>query len=194
MKRLKTLTALVLAAELAAGCGAARAQKLMGEPFSQHNAEMTKLQPALITPLVEADPRLIQYVRASFSHEYTEARTATMNYGNGRGGGVIVADRFEFDFVPPAYIQHNVASAQDGLGDTSMLGKVRIASGNAQHGSFDVAALLNHCFATGTYKNGALTDSWEPIPSGDLMCRRRWAGRCRRARLPRRDGPLHGTR
>jgi len=105
---------------------------------------------------------LIQYVRASFSHEYTAAQTETVSYGNGRGGGVIVGNRIEFDFLPPAYIQHN-SSAVDGLGDTSVAGKVRIASGNALHGNFDVAALLSHSFATGTYKNGAATDAWNAL-------------------------------
>jgi hypothetical protein len=64
--------------------------------------------------------------------------------------------------MPPPYIQHNLATAKDGLGDTSLVGKVRIASGNAQHGNFDVAALLSHSFATGTYKNGAATDIFTP--------------------------------
>ena len=123
---------------------------------------MTALQPAFVTPLVECDPRLIQYLRASFSHEYTAARTETVNYGNGRGFGVIAGNRLEFDYLPPSYMQHN-SSAVDGLGDTSTLVKYRIASGNAGHGSFDVAALLNHSFATGTYKNGAATDTWGPV-------------------------------
>jgi hypothetical protein len=38
----------------------------------------------------------------------------------------------------------------DGFGDTSMTVKYRIASGKAKHGNFDVAAILNHCFATGS--------------------------------------------
>jgi hypothetical protein len=152
---------LALAPALAAVGFSALAQQSFEQRFTAHNSAMTALQPALVTPLVEADPRLIQYVRASFSNEYTAARTETVNYGNGRGGGVIVGNRIEFDFLPPAYVQHN-SSAVDGLCDTSLTGKVRIASGNADHGNFDVAALLSHSFATGTYKNGAATDIWTP--------------------------------
>lgn len=150
---------------------AVAAQQSFVERFSAHNNAMTALQPAFITPLVAADPRLIQYARFSTSHEYTAAGTETVNYGNGRGGGVIAGDRFEFDFVPPAYIQHNGA-AVDGFGDTSTTVKVRIASGNAQHGNFDVAAMLNHCFATGGEKNGALTDSFGPTLAAGYALRR----------------------
>jgi hypothetical protein len=149
-----------LAAALAGGACAAHAQQSFYERSKTHNAEMTALQPAMVTPLVEADPRLIQYVRAAFSNEYAAAGTQTVNYGNGRGVGAIALKRFEFDYLPPSYIQHNSAAAKDGLGDTSVTGKVRIASGNAQHGNFDVAAILSHSFATGTYKNGAATDTW----------------------------------
>jgi hypothetical protein len=156
---------------IAMGAGAAKGQQSFVERFTAHNNAMTALQPAFVTPLVECDPRLIQYVRASFSNEYTGARTETVNYGNGRGIGVISGNRFEFDYVPPAYIQHN-SSAVNGLGDTSTLVKYRIASGNAQHGSFDVAALLNHSFATGTYKNGAATDTWGPTVAGGYAFRR----------------------
>jgi len=157
----KNILLLALAVALALDARPAMAQQSFTQQFAAHNSAMTALQPAMVTPLVEADPRLIQYVRASFSNQYTAAGTETVSYGNGRGGGVIVGNRIEFDFLPPAYIQHN-SSAVDGLGDTSVAGKVRIASGNAGHGNFDVAALLSHSFATGTYKNGGATDSWTP--------------------------------
>ena len=132
---------------------------------------MTALQPSFVTPLIEPDPRLIQYVKASFSSEYTAAGTQTVSYGNGRGGGVIVARRVELDYMPPSYIQHN-SSAVDGLGDTSVLAKVRIASGNAERGNFAVAAILSHCFAIGAYKNGAATDSFGPAVAAGFAFRR----------------------
>jgi hypothetical protein len=154
-------------------CGAtlAFAQHSFSEQFSAHNADMAKLQPAMITPLVAPDPRLIQYYRFSFAHQYASAGTATTSYGNARGGGVIVARRFELDWMPPAYIQHNSA-ATDGLGDTSLSAKVRIASGDSAHGNFDVAAILAHCFATGSHKNGSLTDSFTPTLAADYTIRR----------------------
>lgn len=164
----RTLSVLALSAVLFPW--PACAEQPFGAQFRAHNAAAAKVQPALISPLVAPDPRIIQYYRFSFAHQYTSAGTETTNYGNTRGGGVVVANRLEFDWMPPAYIQHNSAAA-DGFGDTSVLGKVRIASGDATHGNFDVAAVLAHCFASGSHKNGALTDSFSPVLATDFTVR-----------------------
>jgi hypothetical protein len=153
------------------GAYSVSAQQSYAARFSAHNTEMNALQPAFITPLVAADPRLIQYARFSTSHEYTAVGTETVSYGNARGGGIIAGNRLEFDWMPPAYIEHNSAAA-DGFGDTSTVVKYRIASGNAEHGNFEVAAILNHCFATGSHKNGAATDSFGPTLAGGYAYRR----------------------
>jgi len=137
------------------------AQQTFAERFTAHNRSMSSKQPAFITPLVAADPRIVQYTKFSVSHQYTSTGTETVNYGNGRGTGIIVGDRFEFDFIAPPYIQHNSA-ADDGFGDTAILGKLRIASAGADGGNYDVALILGHCFATGSHKNGAVTDSFSP--------------------------------
>jgi hypothetical protein len=153
--------ALLLVATLLAAASALSAQQSFVARFAAHNSEMTALQPAMVTPLVGADPRLIQYVRLAASHEYSAAGTETVSYGNARGGGIIAGNRFEFDWLPPPYIQHN-GSATDGFGDTSFVVKYRIASGNSEHGNFDVAAVLGHSFATGSHNNGAATDAFNP--------------------------------
>lgn len=137
------------------------AQQSFAEWFGGHNYAMTTRQPSFIAPLVGVDPRLIQSTRFSVSHAYTPAGTETVNYGNGRGAGIIIGDRFEFDFVPPPYIQHNSA-ADDGFGDTAALVKFRVASANAENGNYDLALVLSHCFATGDHKNGASTNSFGP--------------------------------
>lgn len=137
------------------------AQQSFIERFSAHNRKMSAKQPALITPLVGPDPRIVQYAKFSVAHQYTSTGTETVNYGNGRGSGIIVGDRFEFDFMAPPYIQHNSA-AEDGFGDTAVLAKYRVASGNAESGNYDLALILSHCFATGSHKNGASTDSFGP--------------------------------
>jgi len=141
--------------------------------FREHNSAMSSLQPSLITPLIAPDPRLVQYARFSVSHQYSAAGTETVSYGNGKGGGIIVGKRFEFDLIPPPYIQHNSA-ANDGFGDTAALVKYRIASGNAEAGNFEVAAVLSHCFATGSHKNGAATDSYSPAITAGFAFRRRF--------------------
>ena len=158
--------AILLSLALVPASGMAGAQESFVSRFTAHNSNLGALQPSWIVPLVTPDPRLIQYGRVSVSHEYTAAHAETVNFGNGRGFGVISGNRFEFDYVPPAYIQHNTAGAMDGFGDTSTLVKYRIASGNAKHGNFDVAAMLSHSFATGSYKNGAVTDSFSPTVAG----------------------------
>lgn len=170
MNKYRFIMVVTLASAFASCASLSSAQYYFTGQFSAHNSSMSAKQPTFITPLVGADPRLLQYTRASFSHEYSAAGTTTVNYGNARGSGVIVGDRFEFDYVQPPYIQHN-SSAVDGFGDTSVLVKYRIASGNAQHGNFALAAMLNHCFATGAYKNGAATDSFGPTLAGGYAFR-----------------------
>ena len=73
-------------------------------------------------------------------------------------------------FLPP-YIQHN-SSARDGFGDMATIVKYRIASGIAKKGNYDVAAILNHTSATGSYKNGAVTDSYGPAIAAAKAFRR----------------------
>ena len=140
-------------------------QQSYEEHFFAHNAAMADLQPSFPTPVVEADPRLVQYYRFAFSHEYAPTGTETVNFGNNRGGGIIAWNRAEFDFTPPSYTQHN-STAANGFGDFAAQMKYRIASGNANHGNFIVTALLSHTFATGSGKNGALTDTWVPTIAG----------------------------
>lgn len=156
---------------LSAGTGAA--QPSFSERFLSHNAEMTKYQPSLITPVMTPDPRVIQYARFSVSKQTTSEHTETLNFGNNRGGGIVAFNRFEFDWVPPGYIVHNSA-AKDGPGDTSILAKVRIASGNAENGNFEVSAMVNRCFSTGTYKNGAATGTYTPTVAAAYAFLRRF--------------------
>ena len=143
----------------------APSQQTYEEHFFAHNAAMADVQPSFPTPVVEADPRLVQYYRFSFAHQYMPARTETVNFGNSRGGGIIAWNRVEFDLCPPGYLQHN-STAANGFGDFAAQMKFRIASGNANHGNFIVTALLSHTFATGSGKNGASTDTWLPTIAG----------------------------
>jgi hypothetical protein len=165
MKRIAfSPTAIILFIFVAWNPGRLSAQQTFLQRFTAHNRSMSSKQPSFITPLIGTDPRIVQYAKFSVAHQYTSTGTETVNYGNGRGAGIIVGDRFEFDFVPPPYIQHNSA-AEDGFGDTAVLGKFRIVSANAEGGNYDVAFALSHCFATGSHKNGASTDSFGPALS-----------------------------
>jgi hypothetical protein len=142
-----------------------QAQQSFRERFFNHNNAAAAIEPAWPTPVVEADPRLTQYYRFSFSSQFAAAGTHTVSYGNARGGGIIAWNRAEFDVLPPPYIQHSSA-AVDGFSDTSVLVKLRLASGNAEHRNYIATAILSHTFATGSASNGAPTDSWNPILAG----------------------------
>jgi len=143
----------------------ARSEQPAADGFFGHNAAVAKVQPTWFTPVVQADPRLVQYYRFSFSNSFTPAKTQTTNYGNGRGGGVIGWNRFEFDVVPPAFIQHNSATT-DGVGDTSVLVKARLLSSPSNKGNYILTAIGSHSFTTGTAKNGSLTDTWNGTLAG----------------------------
>lgn len=167
MKRLSFITLFVIVSLIPARVVA----QSFAHRFFSHNDQMSKLQPAWPTPLVEPDPRLTQYYRFAFSNQYTSAHTQTVNYGNARGGGIVAFNRFQFDWLPPFYVQHN-STAQDGFGDTALAMKLRIVSANAEHGNYILTALLSHTFASSPH-NGALTDSWSPTLAGGVGVGRR---------------------
>jgi hypothetical protein len=133
---------------------------------------MSFLQPSWPTPLVEPDPRLTQYYRFSVSGELSPAGKKIVNFGNNHGGGVIGWTRCEFDFYPPAYIEHN-STDKDGAGDTELLMKYRVISRNGEHGNYILTAIVGHSFATGSYENGAATGTWSPTVAGGVGFLRR---------------------
>jgi hypothetical protein len=141
VKKRRLITSLSMGAVLAASTYMVPAQQSFKERFFEHNSSVAAFQPSRPTPLVEADPRLSQYARISFSDE--------------------------FDYYPPPYIQHN-SHAHDGFGDTAVLAKYRIASGKFERRDFIVTAILGHTFATGRYNNGAATDIWNPMVAGGI--------------------------
>ena len=94
MNGFRTILFFALAAALGCGAASLSAQQSFTQRFAAHNSQMAALQPAWVTPLVECDPRLLQYARASFSNSWTAEGTQTVNYGNGRGMGVIAGNRF----------------------------------------------------------------------------------------------------
>jgi hypothetical protein len=171
----KTALFVVVAAMCLSRANNLAAQDSFAQQFASHNSAMTRVQPSFVTTLVEVDPRLIQYARLAVSHQYAPTGSETVNFGNSRGAGIIFANRFQFDFSPPPYIQHQQPGVQDGFGDTSMLVKYRMVSGNSQHGNFILTSVLSHTFATGSYKNSAATDSFGPTLAGAIGIRKNFA-------------------
>ena len=135
---------------------AASAQQSSYELFRAHNNAMTDVQPAWMGPLIQSDSRLSQAIRLSVGSSFAPGQHA-VNFGNGHGIGTIVARRFQFDFNPPSYIQNHSKSFGDGAGDASTQVKVRIASGNAEHGNYALTAIVTNSYPTGSYQNGGAT-------------------------------------
>ncbi len=152
---------LTLTAALAV-CGClAQAQQSFYERFRAHNASMTEVQPLWMGPLIQSDARLSQSLRFSFSNSYAPG-AQVMNYGNNHGVSVIVARRFQFDFIPPSFFRNHDAAAKDGFGNTAAQVKWRMVSGNASHGNFALTAILTRSFTPGSQENGALTGAYNP--------------------------------
>lgn len=166
MSRLRVISFLVLAASLAAGEGGVSAQPSRYQEFRGHNAAMTTVQPSWMGPLVQSDARLSQALRISISNAYAPG-AQIISYGNNHGVSMIGGTRFQFDFDPPAYFRNHSAALKDGFGNAGAQVKYRIASGNAEHGSFALTAIVFHGFAPRAYENGALTSYYCPkIASG----------------------------
>jgi hypothetical protein len=124
------------------------------------NATQSK-QPAWPPPLVTTYIGLFQVVRTDILRQVAPARTDTWNFDNSKGVALIPTNHTEVDINLPPYIEHNT-TAVDGWGDFSVLGKYRLASGNAQHGTYVVSTWVLATFPTGTYKNGSTKPSLAP--------------------------------
>jgi hypothetical protein len=115
--------------------------------------------------LVTTTTGLIQVARTDIVRQITPARTDTWNLDNSKGVNLIPCAKTEVAFNLPPFIKHN-SSAADGFGDLSFLGKYRIASGNAEHGSYTLSAWVLATVPTGSYKNGSTDASVQPNLGG----------------------------
>jgi hypothetical protein len=144
---------------MASAC-AVSSQETSYEQFRGHNQAMTALQPAWMGPLIQSDSRLSQAARISVSNMYIP--TQTVSYGNNHGVSLIAANRFQFDFDPPAFFRNHCAALKDGFGNAAAQVKWRLASGNAEHGNFTLTAMLARSFTPGSQQNGMLTGAFFP--------------------------------
>ena len=153
-----------------AGAQAASNQSSFGSWIAAYQARVTATQneqPHWITPLVTVTPRLEQEFRTDFVHYYNTSGHEIWNYDNSKGVNVIIPHmNTEFVLDLPPYIQHNNPKVNDGAGDFSILGKYRLASGNAQHGAYTLSFWTLVTFPTGSYKNGSPNASFQPNLGG----------------------------
>jgi hypothetical protein len=127
---------------------------------AQTNAIQAK-QPAWAVPLVTTYTGLFQVVRTDVLRQIAPARTDTWNFDNSKGVNFITPGNLEFDIDLPPYIEHNSA-AVDGWGDFSFLAKYRIASGNPEHGTYNLSVWALTTVPTGQAKNGSTNASVQP--------------------------------
>ncbi len=152
---------MALAAVLAVCAGSAQAQDSAYERLRAHNASMTEVQPTWMGPLIQSDSRLSQSIRLSVSNSYSPGAQPIV-YGNNHGFTAIAARRFQFEFDPPSFFRNHSATQKDGFGNITTQVKMRIASGNAQHGNYAVSAILSRSYTPGSYENGGYTGSYGP--------------------------------
>jgi hypothetical protein len=122
---------------------------------------MSKVQPSWMGPLIQTDARLAQGVKLSVSNSNFPPVQPTV-YGNNHGFSLILDRRFQLDFVPPSFFRNHSSTHKDGFGNAGTQVKMRLASGNAQHGNYAVSAVLFHGFAPRTYQNQLLSSYYAP--------------------------------
>ena len=127
---------------------------------AQTNAIQSK-QPAWAVPLATTYTGLFQVVRVDIVRQIAPKLTDTWNFDNSKCVSFITPGNFEFDIDLPPYIKHNT-TAVDGWGDFSFLAKYRLASGNAQHGSYSLTFWALTTVPTGQAKNGSTNASVQP--------------------------------
>ena len=139
-----------------------------GNLYARWSAQTNRIQskqPAWAVPLVTTYTELFQVIRTDIVRQIAPARTDTWNFDNSKGVNLITPGNLEFDVNLPPYIKHNT-TAVDGWGDFSFLAKYRIASGNAQHGTFTLSAWALTTVPTGQAKNGSTNASVAPSLGG----------------------------
>jgi hypothetical protein len=153
------LTALAFAATLLA-CPLG-AQQSFYENFRAHNARLAAIEPSWMGPITQSDARLAQAVRISVAN-WTQPGAHPISYGNNHGITAVFDRRVQFEVDPPPFYRNHAAALPDGFANLSAQAKLRLASGNAQHGNYAVSAIVNHGFAPRAYRNGALSSYYEP--------------------------------
>jgi len=139
--------------------------------FETHTTRIQSHQPAWAVPLVTTYTGLFQVVRTDVIRQVTPAHADTWNIDNSKGVNFIPGFNTEFDVNLPPYLKHtdappNSTLPKDGAGDMSFLGKYRIASGNATHGTYTLSAWVLATIPTGSHKNGSTNAGIAPSLGG----------------------------
>jgi hypothetical protein len=158
--RLRTLSLVLLA------CGVLEAQDDFLSDWLDRSDQAKQDQPQWMTPLVTVTPRLEQEFRTDLVVEQTASGNDLVNFGNSKGLELIPVEPVEIILNAPPYLEHNQGNVQDGFGDVSFLGKVRLLSGNEERGNYILTVFLAASIPTGSYSNGARSGVITPTVAG----------------------------
>ncbi len=112
-------------------------------------------QPKWAVPMYSPFPMLAQVFRLDYTRQRVAGGDDNWNIGGHKGFNFIPFARTQVDVFFPGYILHGANPSEDGFGDTNIVGKYRVASGNEKHGNYAVSGSLSLHIPTGSYKNGA---------------------------------------
>ena len=118
-------------------------------------------QPAWISPLVTATPRLVEGYRFDVDAQPGAGGGTAINYG-GKGLRIIPAERVELVIGEPGYTVQSRPGGARGFGDMSFLAKYRLAAGNATHGDYIVTLFFGISAPTGARGNSAGVTTLSP--------------------------------
>ena len=161
MSQLRSISALALAWVLLAGVYTASAQQSLYRRFRAHNTALKEVEPTWMAPLIQTDARIGQGIKLSVSNSNFPPVQPTV-YGNNHGFSIVAARRFQFDLDPPSFFRNHSSTHPDGFGNMGAQVKMRLISGNAQHGNFVVSAVLFHGFGARAYQNQFLSAYYAP--------------------------------
>jgi len=128
--------------------------------FRSNNLSMAEVQPTWAGPLIQSDARLGQAIRFSVSN-FKMPGAHPIVYGNNHGFNVIVHRRFQLDCDPPSFFRDH-SSQKDGWGNAAAQFKMRLFSGNADHGNYAVSAIVYHAFGPRVQQNDMQTSYYVP--------------------------------
>jgi hypothetical protein len=118
-------------------------------------------QPKWAVPMYSPFPMIAQVFRLDYVRQRVAGGADNWNIGGGKGFNFIPFAKTQIDVFIPGYVLHG-DGAQDGFGDTTVVGKYRFLSANEKKGNYAVSAGLGISMPTGSYKNGAASTALTP--------------------------------
>jgi hypothetical protein len=134
------------------------------QDWSARVARVRSEQPGWISPLVTANPCLLQQFRYDQLWQSQQHAVTSDNFGGSKGLELIPWENTEINLGIPTWIAHNGSTQRssktstppgDGWADQTFLIKYRLLSSNADNGNYIVTAFMGFSAPTGTNGNSS---------------------------------------